>query len=219
MWSPPRNQPICHWKHYTFLFISAKMIFILKKTFIWPRNSCPFETPHRTLRWQEEKKKSYRNSLSLATKPTTQSKISTLSQVLSPHLDACLSREKRTRLLFLEPVGSGKLRLHTLNHISNKVHTTTSTITPISPRKHATHKNSRCCCLHFSSWPNCPSSPCQIKYRVWLCTRSVSSFPYQWIQSIPLRPSMVTAPTTNLDSGRKLADKNALRCKGIFVPL
>jgi hypothetical protein len=30
---------------------------------------------------------------------------------------------------------------------------------------------------------------------------------------------MVTNPTTILDSGRKLVDKNALQQKGIFVPL
>jgi len=69
----------------------------------------------------------------------------------------CFSREKRTRRVW------GKLRLHTPDHLSNKVNTTTNNITTLLPRQHATHKNSCSCCLHFQWWPNCPSWPCPIK--------------------------------------------------------
>lgn len=143
--------------------------FHFEKDIYLTKKFLPFLDPHRTLRWQKKKEKSYQNSLSLATKPTSQSTISTLSQVLSPARCMSVTWEKN-KIFVLAPAGSGKLRLHTPNHISNKVRTTTNTITPISPRKHATHKNScACCCccrcrLHFPWWLNCPSSPCHIKH-------------------------------------------------------
>lgn len=148
-----------------------------------------------------------------------------LSQVLSPARCMSVTWEKN-KIFVLAPAGSGKLRLHTPNHISNKVRTTTNTITPISPRKHATHKNScACCCccrLHFPWWLNCPSSPCHIKHTEFDYEQGqFRHFPYPYPLHVHIHPStsMVTNPTTILDSGRKLVDKNALQQKGIFVPL